>query len=110
MSTDLHIGRIRNAVELLELVQHSGRLSALKNLALNNGGTWDLPSDKPGVYDPLIKTVQVFGVFAMSEDIAELPKNWLSAATNILGGLDDATGEAANPLRLDPSQCGVVAQ
>jgi hypothetical protein len=83
MSQRLDIKRIIVAVEQLELTAPARKLPVLKYLAMHNGGRWDLPSAN-GDYEPLIKSIELFGVYAMSEVVEELPKNWLIAAYNIL--------------------------
>jgi len=65
------------------------RLPILKQAVIDHGGRWDLPSDVPGVYDPALKTIQVFGVFAAAENLDELAANWIRAAGNVLGAMRD---------------------
>jgi len=90
--------RLRGTIEVLRTVSPEGQMLALRNLATDNGGRYDLPSERLGadgqpVYMPLLLSVSVFGVYAMSDNIDELPKNWILAATNILEA--DETGAAA---------------
>lgn len=100
MSWRLDISRIAGAVDALERMEPEARVLALKNLADNNGGRLDLPSEARGpdgapIYDPLIKSVEVFGVYAMADKLDELPKNWMLAARNILSAADDEDAEVA---------------
>ncbi|SMX27263.1 hypothetical protein TRP8649_01366 [Pelagimonas phthalicica] len=96
MSAALNLSVIRDAVGLIEAVSVDGQLLALKNLAQNNGGRWDLPSVWPGpdgqpFYSPLLSSIEVAGVYAMAEAVEELPQNWLRAARNILNAAETAT-------------------
>ncbi|RBW63039.1 hypothetical protein [Ruegeria sp. A3M17] len=94
MSGRLDIKRIVVAVEQLELTAPARKLPVLKYLAMHNGGRWDLPSAN-GDYEPLIKSIELFGVYAMAEDVEELPQNWLKAAYNIL--MANEAEEATTP-------------
>jgi hypothetical protein len=94
------LAQLRATIELLEYVAPQNRLMALQNLVVNNGGRWDFPSvaqkpDGTPVYQPAIMEAQLFGVFAMAENLDELPKNWISAAGNIVRASDDPMGAAA---------------
>ncbi|WP_171178621.1 hypothetical protein [Ruegeria sp. HKCCD8929] len=84
MTERLDLNRIRLAVDTLANTSISGCLDKLKLLIIKHGGRGDLPSERIGEYNPLIKSAELFGVYAMAEDAAELPKNWLIAARNIL--------------------------
>ncbi|MEM7734042.1 MAG: hypothetical protein AAF280_14840 [Pseudomonadota bacterium] len=89
MMDALHVGRLRGVIEILEKLDPSARLEALKKLITNNGGTWDLPSQKIGadgnpIYMPALMSLNLFGVYAMAEVLEELPRNWMKAAQNIL--------------------------
>lgn len=97
MSWRLDIGRIAAAVDALERVDPEARLLALKNLSDNNCGRMDIPAMTDGalIYNPLIKSVEVFGVYAMADDLDELPKNWILAARNILSAIGDDRAEVA---------------
>ena len=88
MTDQIDFTKLYTVVVLLERVSDDGKLAALKNVADSNMGRYDLPSaaaknGKP-IYDPILKTIEVCGVHAMAEDIADLPMNWIRAATNIL--------------------------
>ena len=61
------------------------RLEALKRAVIEHGGRWDLPSDAPGLYQPIMVSVQVLGICAFAADVDELPRNWIRAAENALG-------------------------
>lgn len=89
MSETLNLDRIRWAHDMMKFTPVSDRLGLLKYMIMSNGGRWDLPSRKPGVYQPLIMSVQLFGVHAMAEELDELPKNWMQVAENILGATDN---------------------
>lgn len=83
MTGRLDLDRIAGAVDQLEQSVPARKLTVLRYLATHNGGRFDLPSAAGG-YDPIIKSVELFGVYAMAEDAEELPKNWIKAARNIL--------------------------
>lgn len=97
MTDRLDLNRIDLAVDTITRTSPAQRLAVLKSLIIKNGGRWDLPSERIGDYDPLIKSAEFFGVYAMAEDAAELPKNWLIAARNILAA------DAEDILRPAPS-------
>lgn len=61
------------------------RLDVLRQAVIRHGGRWDLPSELPGIYRPVLVSMQVFGVHAMAETLEELPENWMRAARNVLG-------------------------
>jgi len=61
------------------------RLAILKQAVVEHSGCWDLPSDVPGIYQPVLMSIQIFGVYAMAESLEQLPGNWMRAAGNILG-------------------------
>lgn len=86
----IDVATLRGAVDLLEQVDPDARLSALENLAINNG-TWSVPEDPRG-YHPVIFEIQILGVPALSDTAEQLPANWLKAARNILNA---AATEAA---------------
>ncbi len=92
MSARLDLKGLVIGVEQLEQAHPARKLDTLRYLALHNGGRLDLPS-AAGDYDPLIKSVELFGVYAMAEVTEELPKNWVKAATNILLA-DECDGHA----------------
>ncbi len=96
MKSRIDVSRLEAAIELLEGISGAAQLLALKNLIINNNGRWDLPSaakrpDGKPVYDPALVSVELFGVYAMSDEADELPTNWLRAARNILDAFDQAT-------------------
>ncbi|WP_300067805.1 hypothetical protein [uncultured Ruegeria sp.] len=91
MSLHLDIKRIIVAIEQLEQTVPAHKLTVLLYLAMRNAGRWDLPSED-GDYDPLIKSIELFGVYAMAEEADELAKNWVKAAHNIL--MDDESEQA----------------
>jgi hypothetical protein len=62
------------------------RLAILKQAVVGHGGSWDLPSDTPGIYEPALMSIQVFGVFAAADNLEELAINWMRAAGNTLAG------------------------
>jgi hypothetical protein len=96
MNTKLDISRIAAAVQLLETTKPGDRFDALRDLALSNGGRCDLPGEARGddgdpLYDPILKSIEVFGIYAMADTIDELPQNWMLCARNVLsGGFDRA--------------------
>lgn len=77
--------RLRDAHDLLSRVSAEARLIQLRNLVINNGGIWTVP-DIPGnsKRQPVLYEAGLFGVPAIAEDPADLPKNWLRAARNVL--------------------------
>ena len=70
----------------LESAPPALRLAILKQVAVAHGGSWDLPSDAPGIYDPVMPSIGVLGITAFAETVEELPMNWMRAARNALGG------------------------
>ena len=94
MSKRIDVSRIERAIKTLSETAPELRRAKLIEMALQNGGKWDLPSagkraDGTPIYDPLIKSIEVFGVYAMAEDLEEIAKNWMIAANNIVHGDDD---------------------
>ncbi|CUH66854.1 hypothetical protein TG4357_02678 [Thalassovita gelatinovora] len=88
IQTDIAIAidmrRTQIALDLLNMCRPDARLLQLKNLVLNNGGTWpvpDAPHDAPVLYE-----VGLFGVSAMADRPEDLARNWMRAAENILEG------------------------
>lgn len=84
MAYDYDTALLRALVDEMAAVPPDRRVEALKRAVIEHGGRWDLPSDKPGVYQPVLLSAQVFGVCAFAETIEELPVNWLRAAENAL--------------------------
>ncbi|WP_299686726.1 hypothetical protein [uncultured Tateyamaria sp.] len=76
------IPRIRATVDLVESIAPEDRLLHMKNLCVNNG-IWTVPED-PKKYAPVLFEIGLFGVSAISGDVAQLPRNWLFAARNVL--------------------------
>lgn len=83
---DYNTALLRALVDEMAAVPPDRRVEALKRAVIEYGGRWDLPSDKPGVYQPVLLSAQVLGVFAFAETIEELPVNWLRVAKNALAG------------------------
>ena len=86
MAYDYDTALLRVLVDEMAAGPPDRRVEALKRAVIEHGGRWDLPSDKPGVYQPVLLSAQVFGVFAFAETIEELPVNWLRTAKNALAG------------------------
>lgn len=84
MSQHIDIDMITTLVADLKTAPIEKRLEVLKSAVITSGGRWDLPSAKQGVYAPLLMSIQVFGVYAMAENLEELPRNWMQLAANIL--------------------------
>jgi hypothetical protein len=90
MSADGQIASIAAEIATLELIRPGSRLAHLRTRVIETGGTWDLPAADPATYDPLLKSIQLHGIFAMSDKIDELAKNWLKAARNTLDAHNEA--------------------
>ncbi len=84
MACDYDIAALRALADHLASRPAERRLEALKRAVIEHGGRLDLPSEKPGVYQPVLLSAQVFGVCAFAETIDELPVNWLRTAENVL--------------------------
>jgi hypothetical protein len=82
--------RIRAALSILADIHPTDRMDALKNLAIEEGGRWDLPAGK---YQPLIRTIEVYGVHGMASADEDLTNNWIAVAKTIIAGIDVATTE-----------------
>lgn len=80
----IDISQIDDLLADLKVCRNEARLEILKRAVIAHGGRWDLPSDAPGVYQPALISLQVFGVHAMADTLDELPRNWMRAAGNIL--------------------------
>lgn len=77
--------RIAGAIDLLQRVTPDARLTALRNLCVNNG-VWTVP-DGDSEYSPVLFEVQLFGVAALADTADDLPRLWILAATATLHGL-----------------------
>lgn len=75
-------GRLQGALEVMQAVPAESRLLALKNLCMNNG-VWNVP-DAPSDYAPCLFEVSAFEISAHAAEPAELPRNWMEAASNVL--------------------------
>lgn len=87
LSTTLHVemSRVSSALALLGLCAGSNQLLQLRNLCINNGGTWTVPED-PETYKPCFFEAQLFKIHAMARDPEDLPRNWMIAAQRELEG------------------------
>jgi hypothetical protein len=94
MSHRIDLDEIAVLLADLEMTPQAKRIDILKSAVINGGGRCDLPSSVPGVYEPVLMSVQVFGVYAMAEDLDELARNWMRGARNILEAAE-TPGEAA---------------
>ena len=90
MSANDQIASIAAEIATLELIRPGSRLAHIETRVIETGGTWDLPAAGPAIYDPLIKSIQLHGIFAMSDKIDDLAKNWLKAARNTLNAHNEA--------------------
>lgn len=90
----MDIAQIAALVADLELTPIEKRLEVLKSAVITSGGRWDLPSAKQGVYEPILMSIQVYGVYAMADTLDELPRNWVRLAANILDAAQNSA-EAA---------------
>lgn len=95
MSVHIDFARIQSAVDLLGDIVPEDRLSALKNMTINNGGRWDFPDETRMAQIAGFFEVQLFGVPAMADDYANLPKNWMTAANNMLAAQAEELAGAA---------------
>lgn len=88
--SDLDTAHLNDVVSLLRQIPADGRLTALKNLALNNGGQWKLPPAKHmDGYRVAYVEIQVFGIMAQARDVTELPDQWLAKANAALARLQN---------------------
>lgn len=94
MSQRMDIAQIAALVVDLELTAIEKRLDVLKSAVITSGGRWDLPSAKQGAYDPFLMSIQVFGVYAMADNLEELPRNWMRLSVDILDAAQNSA-EAA---------------
>ena len=81
---DVQFARVAELLAELERFDADQRLEALRKAALHCGGRADLPAHDATIYDPLVKSIEVFGVYAMAEELDELACNWMRAASNIM--------------------------
>ncbi len=87
MTPHLDFARIQIALTLLGDCGPDAQVLQLKNLCENNG-TWPIHDDGSR-YKPVLYEISLFGVPALADDIAELPRNWTRAARNILTALSE---------------------
>lgn len=90
MSADDQIASIAAEIAPLELIRPGSRLAHIEARVTDAGETSDLPAADPAIYDPLIKSIHLHGIFAMSDKIDELAKNWLKAVRNPLDAHNEA--------------------
>ncbi len=81
---DFDRASLEDFVSTLKSTPPADRLGALNRAVIEHGGRWDMPSDEPGLYQPIMVSAQVFGICAFASDVDELPRNWLRAAENAL--------------------------
>lgn len=91
----IDLSQIVDLLDDLKVAQPENRLEVLKRAVIAHGGRWDLPSDAFGLYQPVLISLQVFGVHAMADNLDELPRNWMRAAENILEGADCSRTQVA---------------
>lgn len=84
------IASIAAEIAVLDAMPADRHLERIKARVIETGGTWDLPAKDPATYDPLLKTIQLHGIFAMAERLDELAKNWLKAARTTLDAHNEA--------------------
>lgn len=94
MSQRIDIDQIADLIADLEITPIEEQLEVLITTAHASGGRCDLPSAKRGIYDPILVSIQVFGVYAMADTLEELPRNWARTAANILDAAQNSA-EAA---------------
>ncbi len=97
MAYDYDTDALGQLVGRMRALPADRRLEALKRAVIEHGGRWDLPSEKPGVYNPVLVSAQVFGVCAFAESIDELHINWLRAAENALAWEDREDADRQMP-------------
>ena len=87
------LDQVRAFVAALEAAPAAQRLDMLERAAIEAGGVCHLPKEapRPGVhpFSPVLASLEVFGIFAMSDDAAEIPDNWLRVARNVLAAMDE---------------------
>lgn len=84
MALDCDPDAMRAMVDLLKPLQTDERLQAIERAVKDHGGCWDLPSEKPDAYRPVLMSVQLFGICAFASTAEELVINWIRAAENVL--------------------------
>ncbi len=84
----IDIPKVSGLLSELEATPTEARINILRRAVMQNGGRWDLPAEDAEEYNPTLKEVQVFGVFAMAHDVEDLPRNWMRAAVNILSEIE----------------------
>jgi hypothetical protein len=90
MSVNDQIASIAAEIATLEQIRPGSRLAHIETRVVETGGTWGLPAADPAIYDPLINSIQLHGIFVMSDKIDELAHNWLKAARNTLTANNEA--------------------
>lgn len=93
MTSPSFIARLRLLRDHVEALPEDKQLKALKAVVLETGGRWDLPSARAGIYQPMLVSLQVYGIPAMAENTDELVGNWIAAATNVLEAADTEKAE-----------------
>ncbi|MGH1417199.1 MAG: hypothetical protein ACRBB0_27185 [Pelagimonas sp.] len=84
---NIDLALVVSGLELLPKTSTDGRLLALKNLVINNGGIWAVP-ESPADYQPVIYEISLGGIPAVDNDPKRLPENWMRAANNILTAIE----------------------
>lgn len=84
MADALEFDKIGWAYDFLDGLDLEDQILQIKNLCENNG-VWAIP-EKDCRYSPVLYEISLFGVSAIADDVAHLPKNWLKAARNTLLG------------------------
>ena len=84
----IDVRKTANLLSELEMAPAKLRMNILRRAVMQNGGRWDLPAENAEEYNPTLKEVQVFGVFAMAHDVEDLPRHWMRAAMNILSEIE----------------------
>lgn len=83
---------LRALVPIIECQPAHLRLWALKVAAITTGGVVHIPEPGPGgavaPFRPVLASIEVHGVFAMSDTVEDLAANWVRVARTILAEAD----------------------
>ena len=87
------LDQVRAFVAALEDAPPADRLGMLECAAIEAGGVCHLPKEAPAeggvAFRPVIASIEVHGIFAMSDVAEEIPDNWLRIARKVLDAMDE---------------------